>query len=65
MISKKEYEVKRRLVEECNPLILLSVENPSTYEHVLEAKLGLKVSDLVPIPDGLPEPAPAIKALLP
>ena len=65
MISKKEYEVKMRLVEECNPLIMLSVENPSTYEHVLEAKLGLKVSDLVPIPDGIPEPAPAIKALLP
>ena len=54
-----------RLVEECNPLILLSVENPTTHEHVLEAKLGLKVSDLVPIPDGIPEPAPAIKALLP
>ena len=65
MISKKEYEAKLRLVEECNPLILLSVENPTTYEHVLEAKLGLKVSDLVPIPDGIPEPAPAIKALLP
>lgn len=54
-----------RLVEECNPLILLSVENPTTYEHVLEAKLRLKVSDLVPILDGIPEPAPAIKALLP
>ena len=65
MISKKEYEAKIRLVEECNPLILLSVENPTTYEHVLEAKLGLKVSDLVPIPEGLPEHAPAIKALLP
>ena len=65
MISKKEYEAKLRLVEECNPLILLSVENPTTYEHVLEAKLGLKVSDLVPIPEGIPEPAPAIKALLP
>lgn len=65
MISKKEYEGKMRLVEECSPLILLSVENPSTYEHVLEAKLGLKVSDLVPIPDGIPDPAPAIKALLP
>ena len=65
MISKKEYEGKMRLVEECKPLILLSVENPSTYEHVLEAKLGLKVSDLVPIPDGIPEPAPAIKALFP
>ena len=65
MISKKEYEGKMRLVEECSPLILLSVENPSTYEHVLEAKLGLKVSELVPIPDGIPEPAPAIKALLP
>ncbi len=65
MISKKEYEVKMRLVEDCASLILLSVENPATYERPLEAKLGFQVSDLAPIPDGLPEPAPAIRALLP
>ena len=28
VISKKEYEAKMRLVEECAPLILNSIENP-------------------------------------
>ncbi len=54
-----------RAVEEAQGLIALSIESPEEYEKALEAKLGFQVSDLVPIPDGLPDPTPALKALLP
>lgn len=54
-----------RAVEEAQALIALSIESPEEYEKALEAKLGFQVSDLVPIPDGLPDPPPALKALLP